>query len=70
MKEAKHIYKPSDSMKGYIMKKPPPEPVFRGLLKKPQHAFSEARFMAIVHDAKEKQIRGEIFKDERLLTNL
>lgn len=70
IKEAKHIYKPSESVKEYITKKPA-EPLFRQLNKNQTRSnFSLEKFRAIVRDAKERQVRGDQFKDERMLTNL
>ena len=55
VKEAKHIYKPSPSVEEYIMKKPPPEPVFRSISKNLKLSnYSEDKFKLIVRGAKER----------------
>lgn len=53
------------------MPKPAPVPAFRGYGKKVKYSdYTEEKYQTIVKDAKEKSVRGDLFKDERLLTHL
>jgi len=70
IKNNKFIYKPSAEISDYIMKKPPPEPLFRGLNAKHKATpWNEDVFRLFVRNSIEKRNKNGSFVDERIISN-